>query len=459
MKKRFLPLLIAVFVLMTAVTAHAAVKIEQYNTTLTGDESVGVELKEISSAAKNSYGRVGITPKSVVTVEDDGTGNYAYKVTGGQAQAKQQMAFNLYGDITGTKADGFLASNKNSGYHKMTARVYLSSLTGTVQLFDMNRAFNSALNSDTAGVYFFLGGAQYYDASTSMREYFIEPGTLQADKWYTVEAIYDVSVTQEVYMKASVYDENGMIMGTSPMAKVSTLKWYSGTVRYMRAFLSATDLGADDYVLFDDIAVYRLDSIPEVSAPTAEYDEENGVVKFTFADDVDTGIITESNVKISASNPALDLTDKYTIAVEGDTVSVDVSKLPYSETFTVSMLGWAINGTSEIEVTTPEDPFENAVVGASYVEEDDSVVAIVDIANTSAIDRDYMFVITSWNTKNECVAIRALTGFIAAGETDDVELPAVPFKNEGDTIRISLVDNWLNMTPIGDALEYTLGGE
>ena len=75
------------------------------------------------------------------------------------------------------------------------------------------------------------------------------------------------------------------------------------------------------------------------------------------------------------------------------------------------------------------------------------------------IDRDYMFVITSWNTKNECVAIRALTGFIAAGETDDVELPAVPFKNEGDTIRISLVNNWLDMTPIGDALEYTLGGE
>ena len=301
MKKRFLPLLIAVFVLMTAVTAHAAVKIEIFNSVLTGNESIGAEFKTLSSSDKNSYGRVGITPNTVLTVEDDGTGNYAYKVTGGQTQAKQQMAVNLYADITGTKADGFLASNKNSGYQKMTARVYLSSLTGTVQLFDMNRAFNSSLNSDTAGVYFFLGGAQYYDASTSMREYFIQPGTLEAGKWYTVEAIYDVSVTQEVYMKASVYDENGMIIGTSPMAKVSTLKWYSSSVRYMRAFLSATDLGADDYVLFDDIAIYRLDSLPEVAAPTAEYDEENGVVKFIFADDIDTGIITESNVKISLS--------------------------------------------------------------------------------------------------------------------------------------------------------------
>ena len=70
-----------------------------------------------------------------------------------------------------------------------------------------------------------------------------------------------------------------------------------------------------------------------------------------------------------------------------------------------------------------------------------------------------MFVVTSWNTKNECVAIRAIIGNIAAGEDDVVELPAVPCKNNGDTVRISLVDNWKNMTPIGDGAEFTLGGE
>ena len=94
---------------MTAVTAHAAVEFTLFHTVLTGDESLGVEtFKAISSADKNSYGRVGIAPGSVLSVVDDGTGdNYAYKLVGNADGSKQQMAVNLYCSNTDTSPNEY----------------------------------------------------------------------------------------------------------------------------------------------------------------------------------------------------------------------------------------------------------------------------------------------------------------------------------------------------------------
>ena len=456
--RKILPLLIVLFVLVASLPVQAAT-LHQYTTTLTGDELYGQDIP-----TSGSYGIVGayLPSSGSLGVVEDTDDNYVYQYTSATADAKEAMVVYTYSNKA---ADNNALKNL---MQKMTARVKFSSVSGQVQFFTLSKAWNLQTTTDTGGVLIRNGGAYHYDMGEKNYVSFIENGTLKADTWYTVEVIYDFTGTGN-YMTAAVYDENGMLIGTQEMTYVSDFGRFSAALPHLRALINFNNIPEDETVLVDDVALYGIEDYAAVTCTDVAYDEENKKVVFTFDSDIDTALIGKGNVCIKPSNPALDVAGKYSVAIADDTISVDVSGLPYAETFIVSVAGTAITEQAGYTVTTPEDPFESAVTDVAFADENgeeisagDNVVATVTLENASNVDKDYIFVVTSWNSKDECVAIRALSGNIEVGKGIDEEytvtLPAVPLKDAGSIIRISLVDDWFNMTPIGDVITFELGG-
>ncbi len=457
MKKRFLPLLIALFVLAAALPAQADATLTQYLSTFTGDEFYGLDVP-----TSGSYGTLGTNaPSGSLTVIAEEDSNKAYQYSGG-ATTKHSLVVYTYSNKA---AENVLT---DAVYQKMTARVKFSSTLAQTQLFTLARAWNLSTTTDTGGVVIKNGGAYYYDMGKEEYVSFVEDGALSVDTWYTVELIYDFSGTGN-YMAASVFDENDAVVDSCTFAYVSEFARYNTRNAHLRTHINFSNVPENGTVLVDDIAIYALSEIALITCTDAVYDEENLKAVFTFDDTIDTTLFTESNIKVVPENPALDVAGLYDVSIVDDTVTVDMSGMPYAEKFTVVASGYALTENAECEVVTPEDPFEGAVTNVAFADENgeeiaagDNVVATVTLENASNVDKDYIFVVTSWNSKDECVAIRALSGNIEVGKGVDedytVTLPAVPLQDEGSIIRISLVDDWFNMTPIGDVITFDLGG-
>ncbi len=455
--RKILPLLIALFVLAAALPVHADATLTQYLSTFTGDEFYGSDVP-----TSGSYGTLGTNaPAGSLTVIAEEDSNKAYQYSGG-ATTKHSLVVYTY---SSKAAENTLT---NAVYQKMTARVKFSSTLAQTHLFTLSKAWNLSTTTDTGGVVIKNGGAYYYDMDSEAYVSFVDDGTLSVDTWYTVEIIYDFSGTGN-YMAASVYDENGVVIDSCAFTYVSEFARYSAKNAHLRTHINFSNVPEDGTILVDDIAIYALSEMATITCTEAVYDEENLKAVFTFDDTIDTTLFTKSNIKVVPENPALDVTGLYKVSIKDNTVTVDMSGMPYAEKFTVVASGYALTENAECEVTTPEDPFEGAVTDVAFADENgkeiaagDSVVATVTMENASNVNKDYIFVVTSWNSKDECVAIRALSGNIEVGEGIDedytVTLPAVPLKDAGSIIRISLVNDWFNMTPIGDVITFELGG-
>ncbi len=459
MKKRFLLLLTALFVLVAStMSVQADVTIKQYLKTITGEDFYGKDIPTNSSKNKGSLAQ---TTTSDVTVVDDGSGDYVFRFTG-VGTARQDIVLITYNDEKAVNKEFYVAP-----YQIYTARIKLSSVDSELRLFvyDNNFANDLKATSDTSGVYINGGGAYYVDAQSNSRVPFAEPGTIKANKWYTVRTVYDISVNKQIVMSAEIYDENNALVAFSPMQNVSTLSQYK-TGGYFRNNIVATGFEDGDYALIDDISMYYMSELPVLSCNNAEYDNISRKVTFTFAEPIDTNIISASNVRVIPDNSSLDATGKYSVSITDDKVVVDTNLLPYDEKFTVQIGSYAMESACECKITTPEDPFEKAVTNVTFEAADgeaiaagDNVVTTVSLENNSNTGRDYMLLVTSWNSKNECVAIRNVAGYIDIGADPVIKLPAVPFEDAGSIIRVSLLDNWYNMTPVGDVVTFELGGK
>ena len=444
--RKIISLLTALFVLSAALPVWADATLTQYLSTFTGDEFYGLDVP-----TSGSYGTLGTNaPAGSLTVIEEEDSNKAYQYSGGAA-TKHSIAVYTYSNKA---AENVLT---NAVYQKMTARVKFSSTLAQTQLFTLSKAWNLTTTTDTGGVVIKNGGAYYYDMESQTYVNFVQDGSLNVDTWYTVELVYDFSGTGN-YMAASVYDENGVVVDSCTFTYVSEFARYNAKNAHLRTHINFSNVPENETILVDDIAIYALSEVATLTCTDSSYDQESSKAVFTFEDTLDPAFFTEANIKVVPENPELDVAGLYDVSIADNIVTVDMSRMPYAEKFTVVASAYALSQNVECEVTTPEDPFEQVVVGADFSVDGDNVTPTVSLDNTSTIDRDYMFVVTSWNSKDECIAIRAITGFIAAGEDDEVELPEVPCKGEGSVVRISLVDNWLNMTPIGDVITYELGG-
>lgn len=470
-KNSFLLLLVIIFVFTAAFSVQAATVSTQFLNTLTGDEYIDKEFQ-----TSGAYGRVGKTSGTSLEVVKDGDSNYAFRLSDG-ASDEQQMVIYTFTNQAGTSYSGGEAFVK-APFQRITARIKLSSVEGETQLFAMSKSFskNSLPKcSDTAGVYLKNGGAYYYDYASGQLVSFIDDGTLLEDIWYTVDVIFDVSVSGVIKMSAEVLDEDGISLGRSPMTQVSNLTWYNTSgkgQRYTRTYIINSGYAEGEYALIDDIMLFTLENTP-VTCTSQEIAEDYSTARFTFSEALIADTVTKENVLFEAVGTQLDLSDLYDVSYADGILTIELGELPYNQEFkviittNVGVEGDILGLSDEVVATftTPVDPLEDSKASIAFTASDDgeitaggNVVVSMTLNNTSSKKREYMLIATSWNLRNECVAITNIHGFIDAGDEELLVLPEIEFQDSESVIRVSLVDNWFNLIPIGDVITYELGG-
>ncbi len=447
MKNKFLIFTLMLCLLMLASPVYAETVETQFGETFTADEFYNIEIP-----SSGSYGTIAKVPSSAkLTVVDDGTGNFVYQM-GGSTVTQAMIIYTYY------SSDGSLSQSR---YQKMTARIMLPSKTGRTHLFAMERGWGVAVNTDTAGVVLENGGAYYYDAPSGEYVNFIPDNTMSVGEWYTVEAIFDFTACSkdagDIVMYGTVTDDEGNVLGTSGRVHVSNQKSYNDNalMTYIRSQIRFSGYAEGENVFIDDLKLFKLAVTPITCTP-GEITEESA--SFTFSEALDPDTVTKENIRLTAENPALDVSDKYEIEYADGTLTLNFDELPYGEAYNITITtdvraeGDAFGLPAEIVLpfTTPVDPLASATGTADFIVGDGSVVAKVTLNNTALRSREYMLVVTSWNSDNVCVDIKNVSGTLAPEDTEEITLPAVTTDGSGSIIRLSLLDNWYSITPIGD---------
>jgi len=469
MKNKILTLLVAVMILVLAIPAQAATVSTPFLSTMDGEKYYNADIP-----TSGSYGRIARTSATDLKVIKEADGNYAFKLADGFS-AKQSMIVYTYTNEAGTGYQGGDAF-VSSPYVSMKAKIKFTNTSGRTQLFALSKSFSKTLPSnvtDTAGVYLENGGASYYDFENSTLVNFIEEGTLETGKWYTVEAVFEMVEDGNTKMAAIVYDEDGYVIGKSPLKKVTSLTWYSTSkagTRYTRTYIMNTGYPAGDYTLIDDVSLYTLEISP-VICNSQEIAEDCSYAEFEFSDELDVDTVNKGNVILEAVGSELDTSEMYEVSYDNGVLRVDFENLPFTQAFkltittNVGIAGdvFGISEPVEVEFVSPEDPLNLALDTVKFnngddIKAGDDVVVSMTIDNTTKVKREYMLLVTSWNSKNECIAIRNCHGFLEPGQDTTLSAPAVKFADEESIIRVSLVDNWFNLVPVGDAVTFELGG-
>ena len=196
---------------------------------------------------------------------------------------------NIYFELAAynTRADGYWShklfiddydstgkGNNSTKIKKFSAFVSVPSVEqGTTNVFgkatwntgDLTTGFNTRY-VDGFGVQLRKGGAYYYDMQTAEYVNFVADGTMQADKYYRIEAISDfrgrtsTSAAGPNYMRAFVYD------GTTLLGETG---WVYPSNESYKYDLDGRTVGVEAYgypeqsvVKIDEFKVYKLDSLP-----------------------------------------------------------------------------------------------------------------------------------------------------------------------------------------------------
>lgn len=215
------------------------------------------------------------------------SGFYTNK-SGGVVIAKENATsnnniFKLKADYTGSATGSYLLAGYHSGIQnsqltRYSAKISLPSVEGDTAItgvFVPERTYSVSPKEYTnAGVFLKNGGAYCYDRTLGAEQAFVPAGTMQANKWYRVEAIYDTramtadATTSKVYMNAFVFDgETNTLVGTSGWRFVAVDTGYSGLKSYRMPIIQAYKYTEGSYVLIDDYKIYAISG-----APTYEYE-------------------------------------------------------------------------------------------------------------------------------------------------------------------------------------------
>ncbi len=212
-------------------------------------------------------------------------------------EVKKDAANNVYFELNGdcSRSDAYHSHKlfiydynsaaNSTKVKKYSALVSVPSISsGTVNLFDQEtwnagnaNAYNTkALNG--FGVRLTKGGAYYYNLATSEYINFVPTGTMQANKFYRVEAIMDIrsragtSVTGQYYMRAFVYDGDTLLGETGWVYPANEAYQYYLTGR--STVIDAYGFGKDAKVLIDEFKAYKLDNFPTYTVSDNDYRNE-----------------------------------------------------------------------------------------------------------------------------------------------------------------------------------------
>lgn len=165
---------------------------------------------------------------------------------------------------------------------RFSAKVKVPSTTGATYVFGQRDATSEVAASTPRiltgfGVQLVSGQARYYDPANKKLVNFLDEGkSIEANKWYTIEAIMDArgvttgSKTGDIYMNAFVYNDVGELIGNSGWKHVSTggAKW-SATC-YMTE-ITASRYEAGYKVFVDEFKVYKLSDLPSYTNEEPTY--------------------------------------------------------------------------------------------------------------------------------------------------------------------------------------------
>lgn len=407
-----------------------------------------------------------------VQVKKDESGNVYFELDGYNTRTDNYHSHKLY-------IYDYNEASNSTKLKKYSALVSLPETeVGTTNLFGQQSnqhgdatMFNIKANNGF-GVQLKNGGAYYYDKATASYVNFVADGTMQANKYYRVEAIMDIrsrtahTITAPYYMRAFVYDGDTLLGSTDWVYPADeSYRWY---LTGRATIIDAYGYSEGSKVLIDEFKGYKVEITPITCTSQVVADDYSSAT-FTFSEELEVGTVTKENVLLKAANAALDVSDKYEIDYAGGVLTLTFSDLPPSETFNIVLTkdvcaasdGFGLTEEIQISFTTPADSFADSLSTVAFNPVDgeeivagSEVVASITLSNTTNRAREYLLLATSWNSENECVDIESVYGFIEPGDTENLTIPAVTFQDAESVIRVSLLDNWYNTAPVGTVVTY-----
>ncbi|MBR5157111.1 MAG: hypothetical protein IKW59_05020 [Clostridia bacterium] len=359
----------------------------------------------------------------------------------------------------------------NETFKKFTAKVKLPSVEASGSVYVFAQTDQTTVGPDTSralmcfGVRLTAGQAQYYDKAKATYVNFLNEGvTMNADEWYTIEAYMDARAAEsesKTYMDATIYDEAGNVIGRSDWQYVQAGKGRWAKV-WWSTVITAAGYAEGTKVLVDEFKEYVVD-IEELTCTSQVLADDFSSATFTFSADLNTDTITKENIIFTAENPNLDVTDKYEIDYTDGVMTITFDNLPYGENYNLTLTSkicstsddFGLAEVVEIPFATPVDPLAASLSTVDFAAAEGSVTASITLSKPSAKAREYLLLATSWNGDNECVEIKSVYGVIAAGATENITIGTVAFEDADSIVRVSLLDNWKNIAPIGSVVIYT----
>ena len=461
----------------------------------------------LGDLTNNSYPQFRATQGNVNSAYNDiqgnsGNGKWGVKVIEDPENAENKM-FQL---DAGTQNTGWFG-HKLSLYDpfvggmlpvkRFTVRINLPETSNTsakTTVFGQSdKANDNYVNAHANQIIIFKNGGAYYydsDAATPKDVSFLNEGeAIVPEKWYKVEAILDArkASTGKVYMNGFVYDEAAdKCIGTTGWQVINVAAPAQGKLSNWATDITAYGYDKGDVVLIDEFKAYEITDIPTYSVTDetgAAFTEggllpmsNNPVLTFTYSNPIPAAAVNNDNIKLCYNGTELSA-DMCAVAAgetdaNGNTTSftVTMSDLSPETEYAVRLMAAVAdyNETAasfagvpadcglykDFAFVSPKDPFVDAVNALVFAENEGKVSASTIISNTTLAEREYMFIITSWNKDLECIAIKNVYGTLAAGTSAEVTLPEVTFADEESTVCVYLVDNWYDMKPIGEPKVY-----
>ena len=464
----------------------------------------GLSLGDLTN---NSYPQFRATVGNVNAAYNDAQGNSGNGKYGVRVIEDPENAGNKMFELdAGTTNNGWFAHKLNLydpyiggmiAVKRFTARIKLPETASTnakTTLFGQSdKANDNYVNNDKNHIIIFKNGGAYYydsDATTPKDVSFLNEGeSIAAEKWYKVEAILDArkASTGKVYMNGFVYDEaEAKCIGTTGWQVLAVTAPTQGKVSNWSTAIAAYGYDKGDVVLIDEFKAYEISGLPtyEVINEAGESVAEgailpmsnNPTLTFTYSNPIPVAAVNNDSIKLCQNGEELSA-DMCTVAAgetdaNGNTTSFTVTmsdlspETPYAIRLMAALSDYNESSASfagvpadcglykDFAFISPKDPFVEAVNSIVFAENEGKVSAATTISNTMLVDREYMFIITSWNKDLECVAIKNVYGTLAAGASADITLPEVAFEDEESTVCVYLVDNWYDMKPIGEPKVY-----
>ena len=393
---------------------------------------------------------------------------------GPEAEGSDNIVF-----ILGENAFLLDTSAPIAAIRRSKADIMLKSNASTAQLFAISDNQDTTFRNTRTGIFFENGGIYMQEAyveggaiATRMVE-LLPAGSTETGVWYTVESVQQIVADNVVYANAKIYDASGALIAKSGFRRVGTdfstvvvadIVSKITTNRCRQIQIAASD------ALVDNWTVATITDVDTTASISFEKDDENRkVYKFisTFALDKDfiTDDIIEFSDEVGNVIPAgfavtYDETAKAIVVTMNDALpyNLTVTMKVKDDTLLTSSEGCILNygnyatavaANLTQTITTPADVFtiDNVTFDASNN-------ATVTLSNADSDPREYLIIVSRIDANGKYLETAAKYGTLAEDSTaTPIAAPMLSEINAGETIKVMVWDNWVNMSFFAEVSE------